>query len=506
MNSFAISGTFVLTLASIFGKILGAVYRIPLSNMLGATGIGLYQMAFPFYSFFLSLITGGVSVTLSKNIAKCRAKGNVLQADLQFKLGLNVSLLFGIVVAVFLLVFSYPLASLQGNSDATLGFVAISVGFVFASALGAFRGYYQGHSNMVPTAISQVLEQVFKLIIGLFLASILVKKSIVLGVCGALFGVSISEIITFVFFLIKKKNNTKPVPQKADYFNFFASMTPIGLSNGILPLSSLIDSLLVINLLQVAGFAKDSATILYGVQTGMILPLINIPNVLISSLAVTLIPNISYKLAKNIKIEDELKTIFKTVFIFIIPSMVGMFFISDNIINIVYPALDIYTKNTATILLKFSVFEMFFLCFVGITNAILQSMGKIKFPLFSMSLGIIFKVLLEIILISIAKINIIGLTISSFAGYFIISIINLQKIKKITNFNMDFHSIFVPIFSAVIMGMVLYFFKTVYNASFGILTTFLVVVICMVLYFALLIFFKEINPRFLRNMLQKGGK
>ena len=193
MNIVNANGTVILFFANIISKLFGAFYRLPLSNILGAEGMGLYQMAFPIYSFLLTLITGGISITLTRQIAIYRAKQDRVGIYKTFVLGRNTSLFFGLIFFFTLLLFAYPLSRLQGNVNAFYGYFAISIGFVFACMLGAYRGYYQGFNNMKPTAISQVLEQAVKLVLGLFFAYLFFKDYIELNLdyfclwCGAFF-------------------------------------------------------------------------------------------------------------------------------------------------------------------------------------------------------------------------------------------------------------------------------------------------------------------------------
>ena len=495
MKCFYISGTVILTIANLLGKFFGAIYRIPLSNLLGASGIGLYQMTFPIYSFFLTLLTGGISVTLSRNISKLRAKGDIISIGKQYKLALNSSIVFGVFITIILLLFAYPFSVLQGNSDAYLGYYGISVGFVFASILGVYRGYWQGHNTMIPTAISQIIEQLSKLFFGLLFSYILSKNSLMLGVCGALLGISFSEILTFLYFKIKNKNIIQKniATKKGEYKEFIKDCIPVSISYGMLPLSAFFDTFVVINVLVSVGFTKTWATSIYGIETGMILPLINIPNVLISALAISIVPKLSYKIANNKNIKQDIVNIFKIVIIFLIPSMVGIYFLSGSIISVLYPNLNAQYTLFAINLLKISVFEMFFLCFVGISNAILQSIGKTKVPAISMLIGVIIKLLLEIFLIRITQINIFGQVIASFVGYFVISSINIYQIKKITQFNMKIKTLLFPIISATIMGIVLYFIINSLKIWANLLIICFSVFVSVILYFLLLLAFGEIK-------------
>lgn len=506
MGSVSINGTVVLFFANLCGKVFGAIYRIPLSNMLGTEGIGLYQMAFPIYSFLLTLITGGISLTISKKIAEKRAIGKYDEINKIFTMGKRLSVRWGIFFSIFLILFSYPIAYIQGNANALYGYFAISIGFVFASILGAYRGYYQGFSNMYPTAISQVIEQSTKLILGLTLAYFLNRYGIIWGVVGALLGISLSEIFGFMYFRIFK--NIKIEKQNTvcyEYITFKREVLPVSVSYGISPLSAMIDSFLVINLLKALGNSPSLATSLYGIETGMVLPLINIPNVLISALAVTIIPMISYKLARKEEINGELERVFRIILLFVIPCCAGMFILSKQIIYSIYPTLDPKLVDLASKLLKFSSFEMFFLCFVTIINSCLQAAGQAKTAAVSMGIGLVVKVGLTITLVSIQAINILGLVLASFVGYFVSSVISLKHLINISNFKIKSKSFIAILSSSAIMSFFL-IFTLKYIVIKNIIWLATIILASAVLYFLVLALFGELKFYEIKKLLQKNEK
>lgn len=505
MNSVSVNGAFALFFANLISKLFGGIYRLPLSNILGAEGIGLYQMAFPIYSFLLTFITGGVSIALTRKIAELRAKGQNELIYKQFYFGKNVSFVFGFVFFIFMLVMAYPLSLLQGNINAFYGYFAIAIGFVFASVLGAYRGYYQGFGNMKPTAISQVLEQSAKLVFGLIFAGIFIKWGIIYAVFGALIGVSISEIITYIYFTVFNKNKIKKQRievKKGEYKVFLKQVVPISLSYMILPLSTLIDSLLVINLLKSSGFVTSFATSLYGIETGMILPLINLPNVLISAIALSCIPDISYAISDGQDIQQKVTKIFKTVLIFILPCCVGLFLLARPILGIIFPTLDIELLNIATILLKLSVFEMFFLCFVTVSNSILQAIGKSKTPAVALAIGMGLKVALTIILVSNNTINIYGLAIASTFGYFVASILGILEIKKQTAFRLSILQIILPIISCTIMTALILIWLDLFGVNLSFIKLFTCILIAVIVYFACIFAFRQFKLNDMKNVLQ----
>ncbi len=502
------NGTLILFFANIIGKLFGAFYRLPLSNLLGAEGMGLYQLVFPIYSFLLTLITGGISITLTRQIAVLRAKNSEKGIYKKFVIGKNVSLFFGVIFFVLLLLLSYPISLMQGNISAIGGYFAISLGFVFACILGAYKGYYQGFGNMLPTALSQVIEQTFKLVFGLLFAFIFLKQNVLSGVFGALLGISISEIATFVFFLIINKKHVKKFKikvQKNEYSMFLKQALPVGASYIILPLSSLLDSFLVVNLLKLGGFLTNYATSLYGIETGMILPLINMPNVLISALALACLPDITYKISKNIDVKNQVKKMFKIVLMYITPCAVGLFLLAKPIIGLIFPLLDENMISVATNLLRLSVFEMFFLGFVTISNALLQAFGKFKLPAISLSIGIAIKLILSCILLPNSAVNIYGLVIASVVGYFASCLINVTCIKKLTGFRTNFLETFSPIISSAIMTLIILLLEQFFGLSQNYLGLFVEIMLSVVTYFAVLYAFRQFKFKDIKKALQTKG-
>lgn len=505
MSSVSVNGAFALFFANLISKLFGGVYRLPLSNILGAEGIGLYQMAFPIYSFLLTFITGGVSILLTRKIADMRAKGQDELIFKQFYLGKKFCVGLGFAFFVFIILMAYPLSILQGNVNAVFGYFAIAIGFVFASILGAYRGYYQGYGNMKPTAVSQVLEQSAKLVFGLLFAGIFLRWGVLYAVFGALLGVSVSEIVAYIYFLIinKKHLTLKKVEiKKGEYRVFLKQVMPISLSYMILPLTTLIDSLLVINLLKSGGFLTGYATSLYGIETGMILPLINLPNVLISAIALACIPDISFCLGQGQDVKEKISKTFKTVFIFILPATVGLFLLANPILSFVFPTLDNNMLNIASTLLKFSVFEMFFLCFVTVSNSILQALGKSKTPAFALAIGMGIKIVLTLILVSNNTINIFGLAISSTIGYFVSSFIAIFEIKKQTAFRLNFLQIFIPICACIIMTAGILIWLGIFGGVLSFIKLFTCILLAVIIYFGCIFVFGQFKFKDIKNILQ----
>ena len=181
------SGAIALAIGGFITKVIGALYRIPLTNLLGAEGIGIYQMVFPLYCLLLTVSSTGVP----NGIAKLIAEGN--DAETTLKSALKLFIPIGIIGRLVMAIFSSKIATLQGNSLATKSYIFISPSVLAVSVISCFRGYYQGLIDMKPTAISQVLEQVIKLIFGLSLTYAF-RNNVAIGASMATLAVTLSEL------------------------------------------------------------------------------------------------------------------------------------------------------------------------------------------------------------------------------------------------------------------------------------------------------------------------
>lgn len=190
----------LLSVFSIIAKVISALYRVPLTSVLGAEGMGMYQLVFSIYALILALTTGGIPVAVSR----LTSENNALKKDSRIVLKNALLSVVGtsVVLAAFLCVLSGFVARIQGNEGVKSGYYVIAPAVVFVGALSMFRGWFQGNNDVIPTAVSGLLEQVFKLAFGLTLAKILSKYGVIYGVIGALSGVMISEFIALIYIVI----------------------------------------------------------------------------------------------------------------------------------------------------------------------------------------------------------------------------------------------------------------------------------------------------------------
>ncbi len=200
-RSFVLSAI-ILALGGFFAKAIGALYKIPLTNILGSSGIGLYYLIFPIYSLFITFCSSGINVALATEVAKCRKVRHRYNEQKLLRTSLYISFLLSLVFTIITLIISSPVAEIQGNINARLGYVAIAPAIIISSIIATLRGYFQGVENMVPTTVSMIVEQVVKLSFGLILAHKLCNFGVQYAVLGAVIGVTISEVVALIIISI----------------------------------------------------------------------------------------------------------------------------------------------------------------------------------------------------------------------------------------------------------------------------------------------------------------
>lgn len=469
-------GALILVICNLVGKVIGAFYRIPLARIIGGVGMGQYQLTFPLYCLILTISTSGVPVAMSKLIAEYNVKKRFNDSK---KLLFGAILFLTIISALSTVAVMFGakiIAKWQGNVNNYICYYGIAPAVLFVGVLSAFRGFFQGNLFMVPSAISGLVEQVVKMIAGIFLAKAFLWKGVEYAVFGALLGVSISEFVAFLFLAIfyifySKKNFRKSEGEsrslKVLSKELFALSIPITLGGLVSPLTGLVDSLLVVNLLMVAGFSNQTATMMLGIQSGVVEPLINVPVVIAVSISIALLPSVSGLVSSGSKKQAKLliEKAFQITMSISLACLVAFTIFGGQILEFLYGAsFDLDELSIALKLLFLGGFNIVFLSLVQVTTSVLQGLGMPKYPVKTLIVGCAVKVVLNVCLISIKNINIVGATISCVACYLIVFILNFRKINKIVSIDLK-----KPLFYVSIQTLCVCVFAFLFNKLFSFL-------------------------------------
>ncbi|HEY8419960.1 MAG TPA: polysaccharide biosynthesis protein [Clostridia bacterium] len=461
-------GAMVLGVCSFLAKLMGAIFRIPLTHILGAEGVGLYQMVFPLYALLLTISSGGLPSALSKIIAEFTAKGQKDMARKALATALITLTAFGAVCALIILALHRVIAAAQGNEDAALSYIAIAPSIVLVAVISAFRGYFQGKQNMFPSALSQIIEQFVKMAAGLSLAFVLKGYGLTMGVFGAIMGVTLSELaamLVIIWQYYKDKDRLKLIYPKGELKKYvkliYAISIPMTISSIIMPITQLIDSVLVINILS-KTFSAGVSTALYGLFSGAVSSLVNMPVVLLISISIALIPSIVASKAKGHigSVEAKSSLALKLTILFSLPCFAGLLIYARPIIDFLYGGgLKVGEVNEpliATRLLSIYSISVVFVSILSVTSSILQSLGYNFAPVKNLLIGAAIKIILNLILLNF--IGIYGAPVSSLVCYAVAMTLNLISLKKRVKVKIEIiNFILKPIIAAGFMGLCAYY-------------------------------------------------
>ncbi len=481
-------GAAVLVVAHLVVKIIGACFKIPLANILHETGMAFFTRAYNLYAAMFIMATAGLPVAVSKMVSESLAKKNYGESKKILRAAVILLTIIGAAGTCVLFFGARPFAEGAFNSPGSyLSIVAISPAILFISMLSAFRGYFQGHSNMIPTAYSEVLESVAKLVIGLAGAYFLMSVSVELAAAGAVFGVTLGglfALLLLVFFYYKNKRSTPTYNTTAArststiFVKLLTIAVPITIGAAVMSLTNVIDTFMIGNRLQAisvtpdlfrtlteffgvnpqdamvgANISHEAADVMYGSYSGYAMSLFNLPPSIVTSISMSIVPAISAALAISNKSQARLLTesSIRITTIFSLPCAIGLAVLSTPILICLYN--NARAQDTLTLLSL----AIVFVCTVSVSTAILQAAGHVFIPVRNMLIGGLFKVVSNYVLIAVPALNIGGAPVSTFCCYLLIAGLNLMSIKKIIkpNFNVrDF--IIKPFISALIMGLIVY--------------------------------------------------
>lgn len=397
-----------LAFALLFTKILGGLYRVPLANFLGVTGVGEYQMVFPFFTMLLTLTQSMPSV-----IAKLVISQKDPYKQLEIKtVAKRYLILIGIITTTFLIVFSNIISNIQGNSKMSLGYILIAPSLFFVSLICYYRGLSQSQHDMEPTAKSQIIEQVTKIALGLF--AIYILRNTNYAIFGAIAAVTLSEIIAVLFLKKTHTVNTRRMKTSAAARKtLLAIAIPQTLLFAVLPLTKFLESHIIISTL---GRTE------YGLFAGCAQTITAIPIALVGALATSLVPQI----ASSSKI--SIKAIIEKTLPIILLCAIGIFFLAKYIVNILYVNFDIFEKQYLIQLLKVASIVIPFHSVYALISGAMLGKGLVKQSLFSLLIGLLFYV---IIIFTFTKtIGFYAIIISEIALFSVTIFLNIYKIKR----------------------------------------------------------------------------
>ncbi|MBQ3880678.1 MAG: polysaccharide biosynthesis protein [Oscillospiraceae bacterium] len=509
-----LEGAMILIIANIVIKLIGAIYKIPLKNLIGADGMGIYNTAYMPYAFLLNIAAAGVPVAASRMVAEAVATGRGEQAKRVFRITMAVMLSLGAALCLVELLIAKPFVEAIPNTRAYTTALVFAPALLFSAAASAYRGFYQGMSNMYPTAVSQTIEATVKLIVGYGLAYLAISRgaSVEYAAAASAGGIVISTAASALYLALRTTFGKELRSLRGGISEKRALLAkklgtiavPVAVASSIMSLTNIIDMYIIQSRLQAIGYTESGASALYGIYETMCVSLMNLPQTLIVSLTVSLIPIISGSLATGGR-DHAVRTTesgLRLTSVIGFPCAMAFFVLTEPLLALLFRE-DV---QTAAPILRMMSVSTVFICFVSITNAVLQAIGREQISLWSMLAGAAVKLVVNYILIGIPSIGIYGAPIGTAVSYFGIVLFNLIVIQRSRVAPKRWGSILKPLLASFVMGAAVYF---LYSPLSSVLGGKLAAIACaaagIVIYAAALFFIRGIYREDI-EMLPKGEK
>ena len=467
-NSKFLKGTMILTISSIIVKVIGSLNWIILSRVLGGEGIGLYQMGFPIYLMAITVSSAGVPVAISIITSEKLANKDYRGAKRVFNVSLRLLLVSGLIFSSALLFGADFLINQHIIRDARAYYsiIALAPAVFFVTFLASFRGYLQGWQIMTPTATSEVVEQLVRVITMLVFADLFMPYGLAYAAGGASMGAgagAFCALLVLMWFYrrlkrrlheeIEAQDDSIPEESAGHIIKRLLKLAlPVSLTSLMLPIGANLDLLIVPQRLEAAGFDVRHATELFGYLTGMAVPLVNLATIFTAAMTISLVPSISESraLEQFDAIRDKIRRAFRVAMIITFPCFMGLFFLAEKVAALIYNA-----PGAAGAIQTMSV-GILFLGMHQISTGILQGLGKTAIPVINMILACVVKVVMSWWLTAIPFLGIKGASMATVADFAVAAIINMGFIYKYTGFTFSIGSLLKPFFAAGMMGAVIY--------------------------------------------------
>ena len=467
-NSKFLKGTMILTISSIIVKVIGSLNWIILSRVLGGEGIGLYQMGFPIYLMAITVSSAGVPVAISIITSEKLANKDYRGAKRVFNVSLRLLLISGLLFSSALFFGADFLINqhIIRDSRAYYSIIALAPAVFFVTFLASFRGYLQGWQIMTPTATSEVVEQLVRVITMLVFADLFMPYGLAYAAGGASMGAgagAFCALLVLMWFYRRLKRRLHAeieaqddsIPQESAGHiikRLLKLALPVSLTSLMLPIGANLDLLIVPQRLEVAGFNVRHATELFGYLTGMAVPLVNLATIFTAAMTISLVPSISESraLERFDAIRDKIRLAFRVAMIITFPCFMGLFFLAEKVAALIYNA-----PGAAGAIQTMSV-GILFLGMHQISTGILQGLGKTAIPVINMILACLVKVVMSWWLTAIPFLGIKGASMATVADFSVAAIINMGFIYKYTGFTFSLGSLLKPLLAAGVMGAVIY--------------------------------------------------
>lgn len=509
----------ILALASIIVRLIGIVYRIPLTNIVGNEGMGYYGFAFEVYQILVILSTSAIPVAVSKLTAARVAKREYKNAQRIFRCSIIFAAVLSGTLALITFVGARQISSFMfgGITEVAPALRVLAPTVFVCAVMGVFRGYTQGLGNMAPTGLSQVVEQIFNAIVSVAAAAILISRGAAYGAAGGTMGTFMGAVssLIFLYFVYSanrkglnrrmKKDPTKKLMEDKEIYRLIGlTVIPLILTSTIYQISSLLDSALFSNILKAIGYQSSFISSLYGIYSSKYQLLINLPLGITSALSVAMMPGIAGAIALNRKdqVREQMDMVIRMTMLIAIPCAVGVAVMGGPIMQMLF--------NDSTTLpgrmLIVGAVTIIFYALSTLTSTILQASNHMRVPVINAAISLGVHIVFTVVLLAFANLHIFALIYGNIVFSFCMCVLNLRSLAKLVDYRMDIQKMCgSTLIASVIMGVVtfLVYKGCIYVIHSNILSTLIAIIIAVVVYALFMILTRGVTEEEL-YMFPKG--
>ncbi|WP_339266686.1 stage V sporulation protein B [Paenibacillus sp. FSL R5-0470] len=469
-----IQGTLILLAAGIINRMLGFIPRIALPRIIGAEGVGLYQLAYPFFIVLATVITGGLPLAIAKMVAEAEGENRPEKSRQILRTGLTLSVGLGIFFTIVALVSASWVSNvILTDHRVYYTFIAMIPMIAIVAVSAIYRGYFQGRQNMIPSALSSVFESIVRIFFMLWFSWLLLPKGIAFAAAGAMLGVTVGEIggmlaILWQYYVITKKDKKTPpiseqqtlekevIPPDPDAVQSTSPILrrllgvsiPVTASRLVGSFSYLLESIITVRSLALAGIATAAATAQYGSLQGMVIPLLLLPGALTSSLAVSLVPSLSEAAARKDlpTIHKRMHQALRLALVTGAPFAVLMYVLAVPLCNLLYG-----NPDTAPMLKLMAPFALFIYVQAPL-QAALQAMDRPGRALINTLIGAVVKIILIVILASQPEYGIYGAIIAIIVNSVLVTLLHGYSVVSLISLSLRITDTIKTLCAMIIMG------------------------------------------------------
>ncbi len=486
----------ILAVASIIAKIIGMIYRFPLTNTLGNEGNSYYSTANEVYNIVLMISSFSLPLAVSKLVSERIHKEEFKNAHRVFLCAMRFALIAGGALALLTYVFAGVITKYVLSIELAVYALRVLAPAIFVFAIvGVFRGFFQGYSNMTPTAVSQVIEQIVNAIFTVVCANIMYSYGVSLaqengnellgpawGAAGGTFGtvVSITVAMLFMMFVytvqkstlkrqMRRDVTTHLESERAIYRTMILTIIPIVLSTLIYNISNVADQGVFNKVLLSQGYTEKQYTSIWGIYSGQFRVLMNVPLSLASCLAPSVVPSLTAAMARGDRgdARRKIRTSVRFTMIITIPCAVGMAALAKPILTMLYPSLET-GRPLAVGIMQAGALLIILYAFSTLTTGILQGLGKLQTPLINNAAALVIHFILLYVMLTAGNLNIYAVVWSNICFALIVSVLNAIAIARFLHYRQEWKRTFlIPVIVSIIMGAAAYLVYQLFHLVFG---------------------------------------